>query len=75
MQDNVLVYERHHLDQRLLVALNFDSVPKEVMIPSRVEERVVISTCEEPPLVYMPMILRPNEGVVFGDPNASGHAA
>jgi len=75
LQNNVLLYERHHEDQRLLVALNFDSTPKQVMIPSRAEERVIISTCRESPPVSMPLALRPNEGVVFGDPSASRHAA
>ena len=75
LQDNLLLYERRHEDQRLLVALNFDSAPKEVMIPSRAEEGVLLSTYKEPPAVSMPLTLRPNEGVVFGDPNTPGQAA
>jgi alpha-glucosidase len=72
-QDNVLLYERHHEDQRLLVVLNFESVPKEVTIPCRARERVLLSTYMEPPDVSARMILRPDEGVVVGAPHASGH--
>jgi alpha-glucosidase len=74
-QDNVLSYERRHGDQRLLVALNFDSAPKEVMMPSRAEERVLLSTYKEPSPVSRPLTLRPDEGVVIGDLQASGLAA
>jgi alpha-glucosidase len=73
--DNVLLYERRHQDQRLLVALYFDSAPKEVMIPSLAEARVLLSTHIEPPPLSMPLTLRPDEGVVFADLSAPGHAA
>ena len=74
-QDNVLSYERHHQDQRLLVVLNFESVPKEVTIHPRAEERVLVSTYMEPPAVSRFLVLRSHEGIVIGVPHASGHGA
>ena len=74
-QDNVFIYERRHGDQRLLMALNFDGAPKELRIPLGEDERVLLSTKGEPSAVTVPLVLMPDEGVILGDPAASGHAA
>ena len=72
-QDNVLAYERSHRDHRLLMALNFDSAPKELIIPVGANERVLLSTKGDPSPAA-PLVLRPDEGVIVGDPVAAGHA-
>jgi alpha-glucosidase len=72
-QDNVLAYERSHRDHRLLMALNFDSAPKKLIIPVGANERVLLSTKGDPSPAA-PLVLRPDEGVIVGDPVAAGHA-
>jgi alpha-glucosidase len=73
-QDNVLAYERSHRDHRLLMALNFDSAPKKLIIPVGANERVLLSTKGDPSPDTAPLVLRPDEGVIVGDPVAAGHA-
>jgi alpha-glucosidase len=73
--DYILSYERCHGDQRLLVALNFASVPREARIPGRVGEHILLSTYTQPSAVSTPLVLRPNEGIIIGDPTTPGHSA
>jgi alpha-glucosidase len=65
--DNVLAYERVESGQRLVVALNFDSQPKEVRLPSWAGNRVLLSTSVLPRHISAPIVLQPDEGVIVGD--------
>src|SRR4051794_17390999 len=42
--DEVFVFERHHQDTRLLIALNFAKVPQSAKLPVDGEGRVLLST-------------------------------
>jgi len=52
--------------QRLLVALNFDSKPKELWLPSWAGKRELLSTNVQARSVSAPFILQPDEGVIIG---------
>jgi hypothetical protein len=62
----VLSYERAGSEQRLLVALNFDSEPKKLQLPSWAGNRVLLSTTAKPRSVSDPFVVYPDEGVIVG---------
>jgi alpha-glucosidase len=73
--DNVLSYERAEGEHRLLVALNFDSEPKQLHLPSWAGNRVLLSTNAQPRNISAPFILQPYEGVIVGDSTSSERKA
>jgi alpha-glucosidase len=64
---NVLAYERFLGEERLLVVLNFDGEPKDLTLPSWEGAQVLLSTHNQPSVVYAPFVLRPDEGVIIGN--------
>ena len=72
--ENVLCYERANGDQRLQIALNFDSKPKVVRLPTWPGCRVLLSTAGQPQDTTDPLVLRSDEGVIVGASSGSERA-
>jgi len=72
--ENVLCYERVNGDQRLQIALNFDSKPKAVRLPTWPACRVLLSTTGQPQDTTDPLVLRSDEGVIVGASSGSERA-
>ena len=63
---NVLAYERFAEDDRILIALNFDSMARNIQLPPWAGNRVLLSTHNDRSRGLAEFVLRPNEGVIFG---------
>lgn len=65
--DDVLVYQRSHDDERLLIALNLGEQPREIVLPHGTKAaRVVESTLRDPAAAPDGIWrLRPNEGLIL----------
>ncbi len=69
---DILAYERHSGEQRLLIALNFGNRPQELALPSWARHaRVLLSTVAgAPSAADARIVLRPDEGLVLAPPRA-----
>jgi glycosidase len=63
--DRILVYERHHADRRLLIALNFAAEPQPLEVTCN-PKGLLLSTYfdQVQPITASSLMLRPHEGVV-----------
>ena len=73
--DDVLSFERLESGQQLLVALNFDSEPKELRLPPCSGNRVLLSTSGQPKSICAHFVLDPDEGVIVGVAAGTGRTA
>jgi len=74
--DNVLSYERVESGQRLLVALNFNSEPRELWLPAwAAGSQVLLSTSVQPRKMSVPFVLQADEGVIVGQSTSTGRPA
>ena len=67
VEDEILVYERRHAAERLIVALNLGGRPHRLQLPDWARgSRLLLSTVEDVALVEGgPVLLRSNEAVVL----------
>ena len=67
-EGEILVYERRHDAERLIVALNFGGRPHRLQLPDWARgSRLLLSTVDDAMLVEGgAILLRSNEGVVLG---------
>src|SRR5436190_23764948 len=71
LSQNVLAYERLEGAERILVVLNFDNEPKELTLSPLPDTRVLLSTDNEPAAISSSFVLRPDEGIIIGNPTNS----
>jgi hypothetical protein len=66
-EDEILVYERRHASERLIVALNLGGKPHRLRLPDWARgSRLLLSTLEDVALAEDDaLLLRSNEGVVL----------
>jgi alpha-glucosidase len=69
---DILAYERHSGEQRLLIALNFGNRPQELALPAWARHaRVLLSTVAgAPSAADARIVLRPDEGLILAPPRA-----
>jgi alpha-glucosidase len=72
--ENVLCYERVNGNQRMQVALNFNSKPMAVRFPTWPGSRVLLSTTGQPQDTSNPLVLQSDEGVIVGASSGSERA-
>ena len=67
VEDEILVYERRHASERLMVALNLGGRPHRLRLPDWARgSQLLLSTLEDGPLAEAgALLLRSNEGVVL----------
>jgi alpha-glucosidase len=73
--ENVLCYERVNGDHRFVVALNFDSKPKEVRLPPWPGSCVLLSTRGQSQDTTGSFVLQSDEGVIIGAASSPERAA